>query len=63
MDGFAWEEVRKEVETSYLHSIVSIMENKKLPKSMVINLDQTPSKNVAQVATKHWYQKEPKESQ
>ena len=40
------EEVRKEVETTYLHSIVSIMENNKIPKSMVINLDQTPSKYV-----------------
>ena len=40
------EELRKEVETTYLHSTVSIMENNKIPKSMVINLDQTPSKYV-----------------
>ena len=38
------EEVRKEVETTYLHSIVFIMENNKITKSMVTNLDQTPSK-------------------
>ena len=55
--GFVWriaatgkveisEEVWKEVETTYLHSIVSIMENNKIPKLMVINLDQTPSKYV-----------------
>ena len=41
------EEVRKEVETTYLHSIVSIMENNKIPKSMVINLDQASSKYVS----------------
>ena len=40
------EEVRKEAETTYLHSIVSIMGNNKIPKSVVINLDQTPSKYV-----------------
>ena len=38
------EEVRNDVETTYLHSIVSIMENNKI--SMVINLDQIPSKYV-----------------
>ena len=41
------EEVQKEVETTCLHSIVSIIENNKIPKSMVINLDQTPSKYVS----------------
>ena len=40
------EEVRKELETTYLRSIISIMENNKIPKPMVINLDQTPSKYV-----------------
>ena len=40
------EEVRKEVETTYFNSIVSTIENKKIPKSLVINLDQTPSKYV-----------------
>ena len=40
------EEVRKEVETTYLHSSVFIMENNKIPKSMVMNLDQTRSKYV-----------------
>ena len=40
------EEVQKEVEMTYLHSIVSIMENNKIPKSVVVNLDQTPSKYV-----------------
>ena len=40
------EEVRKEVEMIYFHSIVSTIENKKTPRSLVINLDQTPSKYV-----------------
>ena len=40
------EEVRKEVETTYLYSIVSIMENNKIPKAKITNLDQTPSKYV-----------------
>ena len=40
------EEVRKEVEMTYFHSIVTTIENKKIPKSLVINLDQTPSKYV-----------------
>ena len=40
------EEVQKEVETTYLHSIIPIMENNKIPNSMVINLDQTSSKYV-----------------
>ena len=40
------EEVLKEVEMTYFHSIVSTIENKKIPKSLVINLDQTPSKYV-----------------
>ena len=38
------EEVRKEVEMTYFHSIVTTIENKKIPKSLVINLDQTQSK-------------------
>ena len=29
---------------TYFHSIVTTIENKKIPKSLVINLDQTPSK-------------------
>ena len=40
------EEVQKDVEATYLHSIFSIIENNKIPKSMVINLDQTPSKYI-----------------
>ena len=36
------EEVRKEVEMTYFHSIVTTIENKKISKSLVINLDQTP---------------------
>ena len=40
------EEVRKEVEMTYFHSIVTTIENKKIPKSLIINLDQTPSKYV-----------------
>ena len=39
-------EVQNEIETTYLHSIVSIMENNKITKSMLINQDQTPSKYV-----------------
>ena len=31
---------------TYFHSIVTTIENKKIPKSLVINLDQTPSKYV-----------------
>ena len=40
------EEVRKEVEMTYFHSIVTTIENKKIPKSLVINLDETLSKYV-----------------
>ena len=40
------EEVRKEVEMTYFHSTVTTIENKKIPKSLAINLDQTPSKYV-----------------
>ena len=40
------EEVRKEVEMTYFNSIVTTIENKKILKSLVINLDQTPSKYV-----------------
>ena len=39
-------EVRKEVEMTYLDPIISIMENIKIPKSVLINLDQTSSKYV-----------------
>ena len=53
------EEVQKEVETTYLRSIVSIMENNKIPNSMVINLDQTSSKYVPG-CNKHWPWKESK---
>ena len=37
------EKVRQEMEWTY---VVSTIENKKMPKSLVINLDQTPSKYV-----------------
>ena len=40
------EEVRKEVEMTYLHLIISIMENIKIPKSVLIHLDQTSSKYI-----------------
>ena len=40
------EEVRKEVEMTYFHSIVTTIENKKIPKPLVINLDETLSKYV-----------------
>ena len=40
------EEVRKEIEKDYLHSIVAKIENNKIHPSLVLNLDQTPSKFV-----------------
>ena len=40
------EEVCKEVEMTYFHSFVTTIENKKISKSLVINLDQTQSKYV-----------------
>lgn len=40
------EALRKELETSYLHDIVRKIENNNIPPSMVLNLDQTPSKYV-----------------
>ena len=40
------EEVRKEVVMTYFHPIVTTIKSKKIPKSLVINLDQTPSKYV-----------------
>ena len=40
------EEVSKEVEMTYFHSTVTTIENKKIPKLLAINLDQTPSKYV-----------------
>ena len=39
-------ELREEVEMTYYHSIVTTIETKKIPPSLVINLDQTPSKFV-----------------
>ena len=35
---------RKEAELTFLHDIVSKEENNKVPPSMILNLDQTPSK-------------------
>ena len=38
------EGVQKEAELVYLHTVVSTIEKYKIPKSMVLNLDQTPLK-------------------
>ena len=40
------EEVRQDIQLTFNHSIVSKIEKYKIPPSMVINLDQTPSKFV-----------------
>ena len=37
---------RKEAELTFLHDIVSKEENNKVPPSMILNLDQTPSKYI-----------------
>ena len=66
IDGYNREirkiKVRKVGESTYLHSISSIMKNNKRPKSMVINLEQAPSKYVPDLNT-HWHPKESKVSQ
>ena len=38
--------VRKEIEYLFLHEIVSVVEEHSIPHSLIINLDQTPSKYV-----------------
>ena len=38
------ESLHKEIEISYLHSIVLTVEENNIPKSLVMNLDQTPTK-------------------
>ena len=38
------EGVQKESELVYLHTVVSTIEKYQIPKSMVLNLDQTPLK-------------------
>lgn len=40
------EPIRKEVEISYLHGIVRTMEQNDIPHSLVLNLDQTPTKYI-----------------
>ena len=40
------EDLRKELELSYLYGIVSKIERNNIPHSLVLNLDQTPSKYV-----------------
>ena len=37
------EELQKEIEELYLYSIVKKVEDNKIPASLIINLDQTPS--------------------
>ena len=36
----------KEVELMYLHNIVAIVEENKIPQNLIMNLDQTPLKYV-----------------
>ena len=40
------EALRKEFEKAYLHSIVRKIEENNIPQSLVLNLDQTPSKYI-----------------
>ena len=40
------EGARKEAKLIYLHEIVSVFEKHSIPPSLVVNLDQTPSKYV-----------------
>ena len=35
--------LRKEIEKPYLHAIIRKIEDNKIPHSLVLNLDQTPS--------------------
>lgn len=40
------DDARKEIEYIFLHDIVSLVEEHKIPESLILNLDQTPSKYV-----------------
>ena len=40
------DDLKKEIELTYLHGIVNIIEKYNIPPSLVLNLDQTPSKFV-----------------
>ena len=40
------EDARKEAELIYLQEILSVVEKHSIPSSLVVNLDQTPSKYV-----------------
>ena len=40
------EALRKEFEKAYLHSIIRKIEENYIPQSLVLNLDQTPSKYI-----------------
>ena len=40
------EGARKEAELMYLHNIVAIVEENKIPQTLIMNLDQTPLKYV-----------------
>ena len=40
------EKLKAEIETVYLYGIVQKINERKIPSSMIINLDQTPSKFV-----------------
>ena len=40
------QDVKREAELLYIHDIVNLIETHKIPKSMVVNLDQTPVKYV-----------------
>ena len=53
------EALRKELETQYLHDIVRKIEENNIPPSLVLNLDQKPSKYLP-IPTESWHQKEQK---
>ena len=50
------EKLKAELETVYFYGIVQKINEHKIPSSMIISLDQTPSKFVP-AATKHWQKK------
>ena len=40
------DDLKKEIELTYLHGIVNVIEKYSIPPSLVLNLDQIPSKFV-----------------
>ena len=41
------QDIKRETELLYIHDIVNLIENHKIPKSMVLNLDLTPVKYIS----------------